>query len=104
MKKSRPGVVLTVLCEHDKARAMEAVVFAETPTFGVRKHTVSRTKMQRRHETVTTPFGDIRIKIGERTGALTANPEYEDCSAAAQQHGVALRDVIAAAKKAWLER
>jgi uncharacterized protein (DUF111 family) len=104
MKKSRPGVVLTVLCNHDKTPAMEAIVFAETPTFGVRKHTVSRATMRRRYETVTTPFGAIRIKLGERVGAVTASPEYEDCKAAAQQHGAALRDVIAAANKAWQDR
>jgi uncharacterized protein (TIGR00299 family) protein len=101
MKKSRPGVTLTVLCSHDQAAAMETVLFAETPTFGVRRQTVTRAKMRRRYETVTTPFGQIRMKIGERAGAVTASPEYEDCKAAAQRHNVALRDVIAAANAAW---
>lgn len=101
MKKSRPGVVLTALCNHDQAAAMEAVFFAETPTFGVRRHTVTRAKMRRRHETVVTSFGEIRMKIGERAGAATASPEYDDCKAAAHRHGVALRDVFAAANAAW---
>lgn len=103
MKKSRPGVVLTVLCNHDKAAAMEAIVFAETPTFGVRRHTVTRAKMRRRYEAVTTPFGEIRMKVGEWAGAVTASPEYEDCKAAALRQNVALRDVMAAANTAWAE-
>ena len=101
MKKGRPGVVLTVLCGVTKASAMERVLFVETTTFGVRRRTVERTKLRRRLETVTTRFGDIRMKIGEREGVVTASPEYEDCKAAAVKHGVALREVIAAANAAW---
>ena len=65
---------------------------------------VSRATMLRRYETVTTPFGAIRIKVGERTDTVTVSPEHEDCRAAARLHGVALRDVIAAANKAWQQR
>jgi uncharacterized protein (TIGR00299 family) protein len=101
MKKSRVGVMLTVLCSHDQAAAMEAILFAETTTFGVRRQSVTRTIMRRRHETVTTPFGDLRVKIGERGGVVTVSPEYEDCKAAARKHKTALREVIAAANAAW---
>jgi len=93
--------VLTVLCGVTMASAMERVLFVETTTFGVRRRTVERTKLRRRLETVTTRFGDIRMKIGEREGVVTASPEYEDCKAAAVKHGVALREVIAAANAAW---
>lgn len=104
MKKQRPGVVLTVLCEMGKVPAMERILFAETPTFGIRRRTVERTKLRRRFETVATPFGDIRMKVGERDGVVTASPEFEDCKAAALKHGVALREVIAAANAAWARR
>jgi uncharacterized protein (DUF111 family) len=104
MKKQRPGVVLTVLCEVGKAPAMEGILFAETPTFGIRRRTVERTKLRRRFENVATQFGDIRIKVGEREGVVTASPEFEDCRAAALRHGVALREVIAAANTAWARR
>ena len=101
MKKSRSGVVLTVLCRPGQVPAMERVLFSETPTFGIRRHTVTRAKLRRRHETVTTPYGDLRIKVGEHEGIVTASPEYEDCKAAAMKHGIALREVIAAANAAW---
>jgi uncharacterized protein (TIGR00299 family) protein len=101
MKKSRSGVVLTVLCRPEQVPAMERLLFTETPTFGIRRHTVTRAKMRRRHETVTTPYGDVRIKVGEHEGIVTACPEYEECKAAAMKHGIALRAVIAAANAAW---
>lgn len=104
MKKSRPGVMLTVLCEPHRADALERVLFAETTTFGVRRHLTGRTRMRRRHETVTTRFGDIRVKVGEWGEQRTASPEYEDCRAAAERCGVPLRDVFAAAGAAWASR
>jgi len=101
MKKSRTGVVVVVLCEPGQASAMERILFAETTTFGIRRFQADRTKLRRRHETVTTRFGEIRMKIGEAEGVATVSPEYEDCKAAAVEHGVALREVIAAANQAW---
>jgi hypothetical protein len=101
MKKSRTGVVVVVLCEPGQASAMERILFAETTTFGIRRFQADRTKLRRRHETVTTRFGEIRMKIGEAEGVATVSPEYEDCKAAAVEHGVALREVIAAANQVW---
>jgi uncharacterized protein (TIGR00299 family) protein len=104
MKKSRTGVLLTVLCEAPRAGAMERILFAETTTFGIRRVQVDRTKLRRHHEKVVTPFGEIRMKVGVLEGIATASPEYEDCKAAARANGVALRDVFAAANQAWAAR
>ena len=101
MKKSRTGVVLTVLCKPEQVEVLELILFAETTTFGVRRHNMLRAKMHHRHETVRTRFGEVGIKVGERDGVITATPEYEDCRIAAQAHAVALREVIAAAQLAW---
>ncbi len=104
MKKARPGLVLTVLCETGRIDAMERIIFAETTTLGIRRCEVERTKMSRRVETVETPFGSIAVKVGEHDGTVSAGPEYEDCKAAAAKHGVPLRRVIEAARKAWADR
>ncbi len=101
MKKSRSGVLLTVLCEHSRQRAMERILFAETTTFGIRRHRAQRVKMRRRFEVVSTDFGEIRMKVGVREGAETASPEFEDCKEAAARNGVSLRVVMAAADSAW---
>jgi uncharacterized protein (TIGR00299 family) protein len=104
MKKSRPGYLLTVLCRPADVVAVEAVVFAETTTFGVRRDLWQRSTLTREQHTVSTPYGDLRIKLGRKRGQITnAWPEYDDCVAAATGHSVALRVVQEAALNAWRE-
>jgi len=103
MKKNRPGVMITALAPPDRAVALEAVFFEETSTFGVRRHRCTRRILSRRHESVNTPYGSIRVKVGERGGKpVTASPEYDDCAAAAAASGATLRTVMQAARAAWL--
>lgn len=99
MKKHRPGVMLTVLCAPNDAIAMERIIFAETPTLGIRRRIENRSKLARRIETVQTQFGPIRVKIGEAHDVRTVAPEYEDCKTAALQHNVPLHDVMDAARR-----
>ena len=98
MKKNRPSQLLTVLCPTDKAEQLATVVFAETGTFGIRAREQRRYTLERSWQTVETVYGPIRIKVGRRYGEIVSTtPEYEDCKAAAEKHGVALRKVFAAA-------
>lgn len=101
MKKHRPGVLLSVLCEPGRAEALKGVVFTETTTFGIRESMRSRTVLARRVVLAETPYGPVRVKIGSRNGIDTiAQPEFEDCRRAAERHGVAVRAVFAAAQAA----
>jgi len=98
MKKSRPGVLLSVLARPAEAAALEDVILRQTTSFGVRRSTATRSKLAREHVTVETKFGSIRVKMGKRNSdAIKAMPEYDDCCIAAERHGVALRDVMQAA-------
>jgi len=102
MKKNRPAVMITVLVDADMVAACEDLLFAETTTFGVRRHQVLRSKLERTFDEVATRFGTVRVKVGRRLGrVVTASPEYEDCRAAAEQHGVALREVMVEASQCW---
>lgn len=102
MKKSRPGWSLSALAAPCDADALEAMILRETTTFGVRRADRSRTKLLREHQTVETPYGPIRIKLGRRGGqVVTATPEFEDCRAAASCHHVAVREVLSAAADAY---
>jgi uncharacterized protein (DUF111 family) len=79
-----------------------AAIFAETTTLGIRRHRVEREILGRRMETVETPYGSVRVKVallGERE--VGAQPEYEDCAARAKERGVAVREVLAAAVRAY---
>src|SRR5262249_54440026 len=83
MKKGRPGVVISALARPDTAAALAGLLLRETPTLGVRYQTLERVKAQRRMLTVETPFGPIRAKARRLGVAWTAQPEYDDCAAAA---------------------
>ena len=105
MKKGRPGQLLTVLCRPQDVAALEGIMLTETTTFGVRRHECLRSTLSRAHATVTTPFGEIRVKVGRRGGeTVQAWPEYEDCAAAARKAGVPLRTVQHEALRAWAQQ
>jgi uncharacterized protein (DUF111 family) len=81
---------------------MADVLFTESSTFGLRYTTMDRLTLERRWETVETPYGPIRIKIGRWKGTdATAAPEYVDVKAAADRCGVAVKEVFAAANAAY---
>lgn len=75
MKKNRPGILVTVLCNELKLDDMIEILFRETTTFGVRYYRVSRKILDREIEKI----GGRRIKIGRYKGKVyTVSPEYED--------------------------
>ena len=102
MKKGRPATLLTALCAPDQSSLIETLLLRETTTLGVRKHLEERSCLDRKHVSVSTSFGDIRVKVGMLQGEeLNAMPEYEDCRAAAVRHSVPLKQVTQAAVAAY---
>ena len=102
MKKNRPGVLVSILCRPSDGEAMRALLFAETPTLGVRTYAVTRRALEREAVTVETEFGTIAVKVARNQGrTVGATPEYEDCRAAAHAHNVPLRVVQEAARAAF---
>jgi pyridinium-3,5-bisthiocarboxylic acid mononucleotide nickel chelatase len=98
MKKGRPAVMVSALAEEPRRAAVTRVLFAETPTLGVRRRPVERDVLGREVRTVETRYGPVRVKVALLDGAeLGAQPEHDDCLERAKDHGVALREVIAAA-------
>ncbi len=105
MKKNRPGTLVTVMAAPERRPALSAIVFRETTTLGVRYHDVEREVLAREIVTVTTPWGAVPIKVARLGGAVTnAAPEFDACVTLARAHGVPVKDVQAAAMKAWLDR
>ena len=98
MKKSRPGVILTALCPDDRLVEVERAFLVNTTTFGVRRHRIERAELERRIETVDTPYGEIQLKLGILEGkVVTISPEYESCAAASYKAGVPAKEVYSAA-------
>ena len=85
--------------------ALSAIVFRETTTLGVRYHDEERDVLDREIVTVTTAWGPVPVKVARLGGAVTnAAPEFEACVVLARAHDVPVKDIQAAAMKAWLDR
>lgn len=104
MKKNRPGTLLTILAHPEQREALSAIVFRETTTIGVRYHDVRRERLEREMVVVTTPLGAVRFKVA-RLGDTIVNaaPEFEDCLKIASERSIPVKDVQAAANKAYLD-
>ena len=104
MKKNRPGIQLTVLCRPADSDNLEAILFAETSTLGLRRTMVERHALWRDFGQVETPYGTVRVKIAHLiTGQSRAAPEFEDCKRLANASGASLWDVYRAALAASLD-
>ena len=103
MKKNRPGVLLTLLCNPPDRERMCDLIFRETTTLGVRYRNEQREILKREFVAVETEYGPIRIKVSRSSDGrvMNASPEFEDCRAAAEKHQVALREAQTAALKAY---
>ncbi len=102
MKKNRPGSLLTILSKPEDAPKLTEIVFAETTTLGVRRREETRQILARKWNTVSTRFGDVRIKIASLNGTVTSYaPEYEDCRRIAAELKVPLKTVMNEAMQAY---
>ncbi len=101
MKKSRPGVLLTVLCPTAEADKFTELMLRETSAFGVRRTIAERRKLQREFVTVKTPHGEVTVKLGKLNGAIVQSaPEYESCKILAEKSKIPLKTIFDAARKA----
>lgn len=104
MKKSRLGILLTVICPLEKISACEEILFQETTTLGIRRTVQERRVLAREIGSVATPYGMVRVKIareGLGQAVLKVQPEYEDCALLARQNGIPWREVHRLALEAW---
>ncbi len=105
MKKNRPGTVLTILAPTDREERMRALLFRESSTLGIRVRREKRYALPRHHEAVTTPWGEVRMKVAGVNGAASQYaPEYEDCRRIAAEHHVPLKHVMQEAIRLYLDR
>lgn len=106
MKKSRPGILLTVICPPEKLTVCEDILFRETTTLGIRHFTQQRTILQRVIQPVETKYGQVRVKVasrasGDQNAIANVQPEYEDCAAIAREYNLSWREVHQLALDAW---
>jgi uncharacterized protein (TIGR00299 family) protein len=101
MKKGRPALLVTALAPPAVLADVERAFFRNSTTLGVRTQPMARAVLSRAFETVTTPWGGVRVKLGALEGeVLGAQPEFEDCRRLAAKARVSVRAVLAAATAA----
>jgi uncharacterized protein (TIGR00299 family) protein len=102
MKKNRPGTLITVLARPESVASLEAILFRETPTLGIRHYICTRHKLPRQQAEVQTPWGNVRGKIIHLpAGQVRFAPEYEDCARIARQTGLPIHIVRETALKCF---
>lgn len=94
MKKNRPGVLLTCLCQPEDREKMTGLFFLHTSTRGVRYQIYERSKLESTFETRSTSYGDIRIKRSDGYGIEKIKPEFEDLKSIVLKNGCSLADVM----------
>ena len=97
-------MLLTVLARTQDAPKLTEIIFSETTTLGVRRREESRQTLTRKWITVSTQWGDVRLKVASMNGTVTNYaPEYEDCRKIATEHRVPLKDVMQEAVQHYLK-
>lgn len=94
MKKSRPGILLSVMCNEAKKDEMVSLIFKHTTTLGIRENVSKRYTLKREIIKKETPFGEIRIKKSEGFGIVREKYEYEDLARIANEKNIAIDDIL----------
>jgi uncharacterized protein (TIGR00299 family) protein len=92
MKKTRPAVLLTVLCTPDTITTLADILFRETTTLGVRTAKTMRLTLPRTIRKISSPYGTIRVKINKHN-VTRFSLEYEDIKKLARRHSMPI-DVL----------
>ncbi len=94
MKKSRPAVTVSVLCDVSQQKVIEKVFWLHSSTFGLRSYKVTKSMLRREIVKVKTKHGKITVKRGYLNGRIIkSKPEYEDCKRLAKENGISIQDV-----------
>lgn len=94
MKKSRPGHLLSVLCDREKTGKLKEILFLESSSIGLREYAVSKNMLRRETVTVQTALGEVEVKRSFYGGkVVNEKPEFEQCRQLAEKHGISLEEV-----------
>ena len=93
MKKNRPAYQLNVICKEDQISQLEAIIFRETTTIGIRRQKMERRILRRTFREVDTPYGTAMVKICSSDSLHRIYPEYENAKALAEKNQVPLQDI-----------
>ncbi len=93
MKKSRPGILLEVLCAQDDKEKMLNTIFRHTTTIGIRETEYKRHILDRKEENIETGIGTVHFKRSEGYGIVREKYEYEDLARLAREKDMSLSEI-----------
>jgi uncharacterized protein (TIGR00299 family) protein len=95
MKKGRPGILLSVICEMELADTIKNIIFTESTSLGIRSFPFKKDTLVRKFETIQTIYGDLTVKRSYYNGKeVSGKPEYEDCKRIAAEKGIPVKEVF----------
>ncbi len=99
-KKNRPGTLLQALVPPHLKEKIARVIFSGSTTIGLRFHPVERMKLKREEETLSTSFGDIKVKrVTGPDGREEIRPEYEELKKISRNSKLPIVEVSARLQK-----
>lgn len=94
MKKGRPGIILSIICENEYAETVREIIFRESTSLGIRTFRFRKDTLMRKPEVIETEFGRINIKRSfYKDREVSVKPEYDDCRRIAVEKGIPVKEV-----------
>lgn len=102
MKRSRPGIIVTILAPSGCLQPLQSVLFTETSTLGIRLQEIDRTSLPRSVRTVRVLNGTVRMKVADLgNGRSKFAPEYQDCVTLAERRHQPVQVIMDLANQAY---
>lgn len=93
MKKNRPAYQLNVICKEEDVAELESIIFKETTTIGIRRIRMERSILKRKEGIVSTPLGEVKVKICEHPEGIRVYPEYEEAVKLCREQGISYYEI-----------
>ncbi len=94
MKKNRPAVSVSVLCAAADEDRFKRLLFEHTSTLGIKSYRLEKTVLKTAFDQLETPLGPVSVKHALMDGkVIRSKPEFEDCKAIAERHGISIGEV-----------
>lgn len=94
MKKSRPGILIHIMCKEKDKEEIIKTIFKHTTTIGIRENKLQRYILEREIKNIETPYGDVRCKVSKGYGIERRKYEYDDLSKIAEETGKSIDELI----------
>ena len=93
MKKNRPAWVLNVICKEEDIETLQNIIFEETTTIGIRYSIMERTILPRETRTLSTPWGEVQVKVCTLNGKEQLYPEYESVAQLSREKEIPFAEI-----------